>query len=488
MINIDAYIHDKFSAEFKVGFVVDNNKNRNDFTVNTWVFIPYSLDINTDTYPKNHFYRDIKSQIRLITPIYTLQEIASTNSLPYMLMQVAFKELVAEPSEENMIEFEYQIKMFISITKSAIRNEFPNLTNAGECEEQLKAIDLYVRRIEKITSLYRDLKQIIQHPNVPAKAITYFAFGDEFLSNRIDRKTFEVLEYFSVNHADRYNDLKKSLLELIRKEREHRIASGYEVMKDEIPNKNSELLHRLKLLRRYIDNHLSLNSNKKKDGKLAEQMALSIAAGLAMVFATAIAFSAQQTYGNFTMPLFVALVVSYILKDRIKELVRYYFASRLSKKYFDKKTIISIKKSPIGWIKEGVDFVQEVKVPHEVTRKRGRSAILESDNRNATEKIILYRKFARINGNAIDDNVQYDVAGINDIIRFNFSNFILRMGDSSVPFFTPSKDENYSIISGKSIYYINFIVQLKHDDFVDYKRFRFIISRDGIEKFEKDNF
>ena len=37
-----------------------------------------------------------------------------------------------------------------------------------------------------------------------------------------------------------------------------------------------------------------------------------------MIFATGIAFAFQQKYGNFTIPLFVALVISYMLKDRIK--------------------------------------------------------------------------------------------------------------------------------------------------------------------------
>jgi hypothetical protein len=38
------------------------------------------------------------------------------------------------------------------------------------------------------------------------------------------------------------------------------------------------------------------------------------------------------------MPFFVALVVSYMLKDRIKELGRYYFAHKLGKNYYDHKT------------------------------------------------------------------------------------------------------------------------------------------------------
>ncbi len=45
MIDIKAKIHDKFSVEFKVGFVADGERG-NDFAINTWIFLPNSLDIN----------------------------------------------------------------------------------------------------------------------------------------------------------------------------------------------------------------------------------------------------------------------------------------------------------------------------------------------------------------------------------------------------------------------------------------------------------
>ena len=101
---------------------------------------------------------------------------------------------------------------------------------------------------------------------------------------------------------------------------------------------------------------LFLKASKKKDGVLVEQIYYSIAAGLSMIFATVVAFSFQKKYGNFTMPLFVALVVSHMLKDRIKELMRFYFAHRLGKNYFDRKTTISMNErewsdgSRTGWI------------------------------------------------------------------------------------------------------------------------------------------
>lgn len=218
---------------------------------------------------------------------------------------------------------------------------------------------------------------------------------------------------------------------------------------------------------------------------LAEQVYFSIAAGISMIFATAIAFSFQQKYGNFTMPLFVALVVSYMLKDRIKELTRYYFVHRLQKKYFDNKTIVSLKRLPVGWIKEGVDFITEERVPEEVMAMRDRSDLLEANNRHTAEKIILYRTLVRLNGQLLDENNQYDVSGIHDILRFNVSSFILKMDNPEVPLAIPKEEGGYEVIDGERIYYINFLLQLRSDERVDYKRFRLIMSRNGIEGIEK---
>ena len=58
-------IHDKFSVEIKLGFNARRKQEVNDFSVNTWIFIPNSLDINRTTYLKTDFYRDLKSNIRL---------------------------------------------------------------------------------------------------------------------------------------------------------------------------------------------------------------------------------------------------------------------------------------------------------------------------------------------------------------------------------------------------------------------------------------
>lgn len=485
MIDIQVRIHDRFSVEFKIGYIVHKDLKMNDFMTNTWIFVPNELDINSFSYTKNQFYRDVKSNVRLITPIYTLKEVADELSLPFMFLEGAFNELVVEPTKENLADYEYQIKMFISIVRSAMRREVNNVIKNQEKANRIDRVKLYISRIEKIISKYRELKEILRDSPVKAQAMTYFAFGDEFLTNQVEFQAYRFLQLVQQRCPADFEEVQPLLMGLIRREIVYKESVGFLMMRKDSADQNRGMVFRAHLLKKYAESYLFLNANKKKDGRLAEQVYYSVAAGLSMIFATTIAFSFQQKYGNFTMPLFVALVVSYMLKDRIKELTRYYFVHRLAKKYFDNKTTISIKETPIGWMKEGVDFITEDRVPDEIMEMRDRSDLLEANNRNTEEKIILYRKLVRIDGEALDENNQYEIAGINDILRFNVSNFIQKMDSPEVPLAVPTSDGGYEIIHGEKSYYINFLLQFQYDGKLRYKRFRLVMSRNGIEGIEK---
>lgn len=203
-----------------------------------------------------------------------------------------------------------------------------------------------------------------------------------------------------------------------------------------------------------------------------------------MVFATAIAFSFQQKYGNLTMPFFVALVVSYMLKDRIKELGRYYFAHRLGRSYFDNKTSISLNDNIIGWSKEAVDFIAENKVPKDALKLRGRSDILQANNRIHNEKIILYRKLIRLNRKSLDRCGNYFFAGINDIIRLNVASFVHKMDNPEFYLFVSQHDHRYDIIDGEKVYFLNLVMQLKSEEEERYHRYRITFNRNGIFNLE----
>jgi len=484
MIDDLVKIHDKFSVEIKLGFNARRKQEISDFAVNTWIFIPNSLDINRTTYQKTDFYRDLKSNIRLITPVYLLRDIANKEKEPFSLMEKSFHELASDTTRTKTAEYEYHIRMFASIVKSALRGEIYHIQHNGMAEDLESLVDNLIANIRLIAENYRNLRWVINVPTISKELMNYYFFGDEFLSNILEQHCFKLLD--GLGKTGQLNEsVRLKLMSLIHSEVAYKREKAYPVVEKDSSDRNRDLVFRLSLLKKYAENELFLNTNQRRDGVWIEQVYLSIAAGLSMVFATAIAFSFQLKYGNFTMPFFVALVVSYMLKDRIKELTRYYFAHKLGRRFFDHRTDISLSEHKIGWSKESMVFIPESKVPDEVLKVRNRSAILEADNRNNREKIILYRKLVRLNRISLNECSQYPTSGMNDIIRFNVSNFIQKMDNPVVPLYSPGENGGIDIVKGEKMYYINLVLQLNNEEQLSYKRYRIVLNRKGIREIEK---
>lgn len=480
MINVQVKIHDNFSIEFKTGFVTGNKlKDINDFKINTWLFIPNSLDINRSTYPKDQFYKDIKTNLRLITPIYSFPELLKTGRTPFSRLKKAIDELVQSPADESIIEnYTYQIKMLLSIVKSALRKDAQQIVAIKDESLIEEAVDNYVSQIREIAARYRGLWDLLEKGKVPEKEKGYFLFGDNFLGNIIEQHAFEIMR--GIESTTIYETMKDPLINLIEEEREYRKTKDFLLPEKGNSEHNSLVVFQRNVLKKFVESDLFLHTVKKKDGIYVEQFYYSIAAGVAMLFATVISFIATQRFGNFTADLFIVLIVSYMLKDRIKDLMRYYFTSKLSKKYYDLKLKLSIRKQEIGWIKEAFDFIEESKVPHEIITMRNRSPLVEAENQFYDEKVILYRKWVSLSKEDIEKYKEYRLSGINDITRFNLTNFVQKMDNPFLPLYFTDEDNGFTTIEGIRVYPLHFVVECQTDNNVYHKKYRVMFNRKGI--------
>ena len=204
-----------------------------------------------------------------------------------------------------------------------------------------------------------------------------------------------------------------------------------------------------------------------------------------MIFATAVGWATQLRYGNITWPLFIVLVISYMLKDRIKELMRFYFAHKLGNKYYDKKAKIQIGRKDVGIIKEGVDFISFEKTPQEVLKLRNVAATVDDASRIFDEKVLLYRKRVSIDSEALKANNEYPVRGINEIMRLHLTRFSQKMDNPEVPVNYLSGEGTVNSVKVQKIYYINIVFQLCQEDDIRYCHFRITMTRDGIVKVEE---
>ena len=483
MIEIKAKIHDKFSLEFKAGFRVRRKLKKDDFGMNTWLFIPNSLDINPQTYSKNQFYSDVKSYVRLITPVFLLRKI--TDIIINRYLTQSFNAMASDPTKTNTREFEHQIKMFGAIFKSALRDECNHiLEKAIENDDDIEyLVTSAIENIKEITVGYRELRKIINVPTVSANVMNYYNFGDEFMVGTIEMYMYPLIN--KIPERENLKTIRQKLVNYIKEEEKYKEEKGYIVVNPEDPANNRELIFRYGILKKFIESDLFLKVFKKRDGFLIEQIYFSIAAGLSMIIGTGIAFFYQMKYGNFTMPLFIALVVGYMLRDRIKELTRFYFVKANKGRFFDNKTTISIKDKPIGLSKESMDFITEEMLPKEIVKIRARTPLVEAENRISDEKIILYRKKITVNREKMSVNSKYNLSGINDIMRLYINRIIQKAVAPEAPLFYADDNGKINTVLAEKMYYMNIIMELQFDGQTEHKRYRVVFSRNGIINLEE---
>ena len=81
------------------------------------------------------------------------------------------------------------------------------------------------------------------------------------------------------------------------------------------------MLYRWSILRKYISRYLFLEVRRRKGHPLLLHSVYAISAAIAMILPLSSLFW-QGRYGALSNNLFLALVIAYIFKDRIKEIGR----------------------------------------------------------------------------------------------------------------------------------------------------------------------
>ena len=481
MIDLSTKIHDKFTLEFKVGFNTEEAikpMKYSDFVMNTWIFVPNSLDINADKYRKEDFYRDLKSDVRLITPPYSLRDLANDEQLlPNQSLTDDFNDLFIAP--DDTLDLEHSLKMYCAIAKSAFRDAFRNAIQLTENQERISEVRAYLDDVTKVIHRFRNLSQKLENNPLNENIQKDFAYADEFLSNILEQYTYQLRDNVRNLHPEEYEILEKQFKQVLLNEKSYRQAKGYLSIKPDDAKGNSDFVFRASLLKKFAESDLFLKSNKRKNTFLVEQILYSAAAGIAMLMATVSSFFFQQRYGNFTFPFLVALVIGYMFKDRLKDWLRLAFARRVSSKVFDTRTDFRIKGRKIGWSKDSFDFIDGDKVLPEVIQMRDRTPLF-AEVSGKDEKIILYRKKVQVWRTALAKASPFPLKGINDIIRYNITEFVRKMDNPSIPLSGSWEENDYRPIVGEKIYRLHFVIQCVFEGQTEYKRVVVKCNKNGI--------
>jgi len=484
MIEEAVKIHDKTQFEIKLNYKFERKKKDASYEVDTYFFLPNSLGINKQTFRKVNFYDSLQSYIRFKTPVYSLEQITAETKSPLALIKNAYRNIVESPNSLNSEEYELQTKLFCSIFASSIRDNTAFIINRDATYDLINLINKQIEELQKIAKSYRALGEIISVPKVNNETFSVHLFGDEYISLVIEKYSYKLLEYLKTKDSISKDDTSLKLLGLIQRENDYRINHNYPSISNK-DSDNEELMFRFGVLKKYFDSALFLNRNIEKEGRLIEQIIFSVAAGLAMLVATAIAFYSQSFYGSLTLQLFIVLVVSYMLKDRLKEMTRVVLSKRISKNLFDNKIKLYLEdKYKIGVIRGSFNFIKMKTVPKEILSYREINRPREFDSKFSREKVILYRKKIILSPKTYYNHFhEYKIEAVRDIFRFDVSRFLKKMDNPRKPIFSLTPN-GYKKVFGRRVYHVNLIIKYVQQGKEIIHRFRLVLTRNGIKRIE----
>ncbi len=475
----------RLQIELKSTYKLQEKKAYTSYTIEFYIFLPNSLGINSETYPKYLFYRDIQTYIRVKTPAVLLRDVAVGPQCPMRILENSLQALAREQSEPNVKNYENQNKMFCSIFRGALRAHVNLILDPRDPTDTGPLMEQYLHDVSHIVREFRQCRGIINVPTVNETLFSTYEYSDEYVSLTIEQLSFELLEGLKKGGGKCWERWAPKLIQLIDSEVGYRQKRGYPSIVDP-DSDNEEFVYRSSVLKSFNEGILLLNTRVRQEGKIVEKVVYRLAAGLAMIFATAVAFYSQARYGNLTMAFFVALVVSYMFKDRMKELVRMYLNKHVQRRFYDHKVTIcgGAGRRSIGHSRESFSFVSEKALDPEIRKLRNPDRFGSIDNAYAGEQIILYRKNIKISSGEFGQIYQdHAVQGLNDITRLNVARFVRRMESPKRPLHVTDGDD-YRKVRGSKVYHVNLVIKYTSHEGTSFARFRIVLNRRGVQRIE----
>jgi hypothetical protein len=484
MIEDKIKIHDRHQFELKVGYSLADLKKYTNYNVDIYFFLSGNLGINTYTYKKDDFYNDLQTYTRLNTPAVLLKNLCLQENSPFEKLKKHFKDITLK-NNANFAPEEYyaHIKLFCCAFKNALAQHTDFIKTKKDIKDTEFLITEYIEQIQTILNKYKKLRTIITIPTIKNKMFAVYQYGEEYLYYLIEDNTFPFLEWLNQKKAPDHKKIKEQLLSFLKNLQETKKIYSSEINKE---NNYEKLIFRKSVLKKYMSNILYLSTYKKRGGKMLEQLIMSIAAGLAMIFATLVAFIAQRKLGLLTVDFFIILVISYMFKDRIKDITKYYLNIKLRSFIFDHVTnLYNSARQKVGICKESFGFVDISKVPSGILNLKNKDLVTKIDPESIEEDVILYKRQIKIYSKPFQKAYKYQhIDGIQEIFRYNVQNFLKRMDDPKKELYLTSED-SYNKIYGNRVYYLNIVIKYTQDQAYYFNTYRLTLNQEGIKKINK---
>jgi hypothetical protein len=489
-------VHDRHKFELKLEYQPSGQDSSAEYRVEMFMFLPTSLNVDAENYPRQFFYWDIHNYVRLKTPVLELSEILGAETSPLTRL-----ERLASDGAASQRDLVYQAKLLSCVLRGAVR-AFSNRVDAcceeiaGEPSDPPAALGDDVRStrqgVRAVLDRFRaSSAQTVGSPAIEERTRASLRLVDEYLSLNVERFFRKaVAEMEQLPRTSAWGDMRRELMsEVIREEQYRRERALKSVLSP--TGDNEEYIHRLGFLKKFCHNILFLQVKRAPSRRGLEEMLFATAAGIAMAFATAVAFWAQSRFTQASFNFFVILVVGYMMKDRIKEGTRRILSAFAQQYLFDRTTVITapVTDQRLGVCKEKVDYLRPEQVPEEIRALRKTDDFVTVAQGELSEVLLRYQKEIVLDAEDLP-RTSAGSPGVTDIIRLNVQRLLRDMDEPEYSIeYVDLEALRAGRVKGAKSYQVDLAFRFTFDDAGSkgshVELFRLVLDRNGIKRMVK---
>ncbi|WP_224245825.1 hypothetical protein [Hyalangium gracile] len=487
-------VHDRKQFEIKLEYQPSGADDETRYLVEMFLFLPNSLNIDAETYPRADFYADIHNYVRFTTPVMGLEEVLSSDTSPLAKLEAWLR--TGEGTEAELV---YQAKLLCCIFRGALRRfgklvdgrcEPPAASTLSEadCAELQRLVLGTQEAVVQVLGRFRAWAKADAVQRLQEKTRASLRLVDEYMSLTVEqyfRKA--VADMDSLPRSGVYIEPRKALMGTVIREESYRKENQLRSVLSPTGD-NEEYIFRIGFLKKFCMNILFLSARRKQKRQGWEEVLFAIAAGLAMAFATAVAIWAQARFTQVSLNFFLIAVVGYMVKDRIKEGLRRIFSKFASMHLFDRMAEIvdPVTKKCLGTLEERVDYGRTVKVPPEIAALRRLDDFITVSQGELAETVIRYQKEIVLDAELLPQT-QRGLEGVTDIIRFNVERFLRDMDDPELALeYVDLEDFTVGRVKATKSYQIDLAFRFTTDEAdqekVSVQMVRLVLDRNGIKR------
>ncbi|MCE5316046.1 MAG: hypothetical protein LLG04_01610 [Parachlamydia sp.] len=371
--DLEGKIHfrDKWQFELKTK-LYPFEKEKEHLAQEFYFFISSSLQINDQTYSKEQFYQDQTNLIRLKLPMFTFKELLDPHNDESPLMRILLRN-----KPETISKLNLEIKLFGGVFHSSIRTWALTMDNNNQ------EIEKGCRELERLLAAYRAIQ-------VAKDAVSDFRYVDEYISLMFDDY---ILPLLSKMPFEASKEIRDAISREDHYRKEHYLGEYPETLNSE--QQEEYLLYRKGILSKIIIAPLVLKTSRSSVDQRYRFWIAGIPAAIAMLI-----FLIFYLWGGFwffenTQPFILFTVMIYVLKDRIKEELRFFSYRKAAKWFSDYSTDIqdvqdgALNLPMVGVLREYATFIEEEAVPADIKKVRNRGSL---EDFKRAERVLYYKK------------------------------------------------------------------------------------------------